>query len=530
MAESVEQHENTSKPSKTVGEILLSADWRVVFGLAFAQAWMTVRWFCLSGLPLGPNDAASGLMSSSCLVATISLLLCALFEVKVDKTALTPRWTLAVGLLSVASSAFIPLHGVMGGASDAWAMVGGIASGMGSSLLFLTWFAVCVRVRNVIDLSLGFLLSAALVFLLAAAEPLLPEGPLFDVAFSVAPVACSVALLLAVVLGAQEEGRKAAGEPAEVAAGAGGPKDRAHTGDERTPAATNAEQGEQVLRFFAKTCMGALLVGLANEMLRMGGSQGPVLFSGGGSFYWVSAVVLAAVNLGIARQVASGKPSSFYFVCRGAMVLSIAGALLYPYAAGAEGLVMAVSTAGRQCVQILVWIVVFQLCLKYRQSVAKLFGGMCGVWYLGSFLGMLVYRLGGSALSDGGPFPVEVASVAAVLLLVVAFGLVFSEKDSALVFEKPASPQWRAKAFTRACDFLVEKGRLTKREADVLRLLAKGASVSHIEERLYISSSTVSTHMKHIYQKLGVHSRSELFDLVESTTKRFAQGDGNDEA
>ena len=79
-------------------------------------------------------------------------------------------------------------------------------------------------------------------------------------------------------------------------------------------------------------------------------------------------------------------------------------------------------------------------------------------------------------------------------------------------------PKRRAKAFTRACERLIEQGRLTKREGDVLRLLAKGASVSHIEERLYISSSTVSTHMKHIYQKLDVHSRGELFDLVERTT------------
>lgn len=65
---------------------------------------------------------------------------------------------------------------------------------------------------------------------------------------------------------------------------------------------------------------------------------------------------------------------------------------------------------------------------------------------------------------------------------------------------------------------------MTKRESEVLTLLAKGASVSHIEEKLFISSSTVATHMKHIYQKLNVHSRKELYDLVERSSEMYAIG------
>lgn len=81
----VEERDSSDKEkSLTIGEVLLSADWKVVVGLAFAQAWITVRWFCLSGISFASDDIAVSLMSSSCLVATIVLLICALFAVRLD--------------------------------------------------------------------------------------------------------------------------------------------------------------------------------------------------------------------------------------------------------------------------------------------------------------------------------------------------------------------------------------------------------------------------------------------------------------
>jgi len=48
---------------------------------------------------------------------------------------------------------------------------------------------------------------------------------------------------------------------------------------------------------------------------------------------------------------------------------------------------------------------------------------------------------------------------------------------------------------------------LTGREAEVLRLAAKGFQFGEIAEALGISSHTVTTHIRHIYRKLDVHSR-----------------------
>ena len=49
-----------------------------------------------------------------------------------------------------------------------------------------------------------------------------------------------------------------------------------------------------------------------------------------------------------------------------------------------------------------------------------------------------------------------------------------------------------------------------------MSLLARGRNVPFIEEELIISRNTIKTHVKHIYQKLDVHSQQELIDLVEA--------------
>ena len=54
-----------------------------------------------------------------------------------------------------------------------------------------------------------------------------------------------------------------------------------------------------------------------------------------------------------------------------------------------------------------------------------------------------------------------------------------------------------------------ENHGLTRREAEVLRCLSEGLGSSAIGERLVISPKTVGTHIEHIYEKLGVHSRAQ---------------------
>jgi len=54
-----------------------------------------------------------------------------------------------------------------------------------------------------------------------------------------------------------------------------------------------------------------------------------------------------------------------------------------------------------------------------------------------------------------------------------------------------------------------ESYRLTKREIEILDLLVNGLSNHQIADRLFISIETVRNHIRHIYEKLQVHSKSQ---------------------
>lgn len=76
-----------------------------------------------------------------------------------------------------------------------------------------------------------------------------------------------------------------------------------------------------------------------------------------------------------------------------------------------------------------------------------------------------------------------------------------------------------ARVLDLACDAVAAEYGLSVREREVLLLLARGRTQPYIREALLLSKNTVSTHVQHIYTKLGVHSKQELIDLVEASAK-----------
>lgn len=60
----------------------------------------------------------------------------------------------------------------------------------------------------------------------------------------------------------------------------------------------------------------------------------------------------------------------------------------------------------------------------------------------------------------------------------------------------------------RLADRLVRPS-LTPRELDVLRLVSRGRTNKEMAAAMFISEETVKTHMKSLFQKLGVHDRAE---------------------
>jgi DNA-binding NarL/FixJ family response regulator len=59
-----------------------------------------------------------------------------------------------------------------------------------------------------------------------------------------------------------------------------------------------------------------------------------------------------------------------------------------------------------------------------------------------------------------------------------------------------------------------ELAELTERELEVFRLIARGRSNAEIGQELYISDTTVKTHITHIFQKLNLRDRVQAVVLA----------------
>lgn len=88
----------------------------------------------------------------------------------------------------------------------------------------------------------------------------------------------------------------------------------------------------------------------------------------------------------------------------------------------------------------------------------------------------------------------------------------FTARVRRAVSRSRATPQERPLAVID-----VPMPQLTKRELDVLRLLAEGLNQAGIAARLFVTEKTVSSHIQNILGKLDVHSRAEAVAVAFRT-------------
>ena len=106
-----------------------------------------------------------------------------------------------------------------------------------------------------------------------------------------------------------------------------------------------------------------------------------------------------------------------------------------------------------------------------------------------------------------------------VYLLAMASVFLLDERDFSRnrVFadleQQPVSPAL-FDALGHACAELGREAGLTDREGQIMQLICQGRSKGYIAENLCISENTVRSHARHLYAKLGVHSKQELLDLM----------------
>lgn len=195
----------------------------------------------------------------------------------------------------------------------------------------------------------------------------------------------------------------------------------------------------------------------------------------------------------------------------------------------------ALSVLGYELLDVACQFMIVNLMSHLRTSPAKVFGGyllfVYGSFTVGSFLAPIL-----QSQSFGG---ITAAVVVTVLAVCSIWG--FDDKTVSEFFWAQGGDSGEpgeavvADGQTEVADAHASEGEaekavlfpdrvtrvanaygLSSRETEVLALFAQGRSAVFIAEELYISASTVRTHVKHIYEKCNLHSRQELITLMET--------------
>lgn len=179
------------------------------------------------------------------------------------------------------------------------------------------------------------------------------------------------------------------------------------------------------------------------------------------------------------------------------------------------------AVGGYTAVSVLIMVLCSNMCYRYGVSAIWLFGLERSVRLLFMVLGRGAAYVCTTASIPGidGASLMSGLAVTAVLLATL---LLFRQKEvtgswgTNLLGGPGKSPEEiRRERVLAHCEDVAGKYRLTGRELEILKLLAQHKTVGMIERELFIANGTAKAHVRHIYQKLDIHSREELFALID---------------
>ncbi|MDR1014334.1 MAG: helix-turn-helix transcriptional regulator [Coriobacteriales bacterium] len=146
--------------------------------------------------------------------------------------------------------------------------------------------------------------------------------------------------------------------------------------------------------------------------------------------------------------------------------------------------------------------------------VPLIFGSAIAAFCVVSLVGL---RLGSiPVISDNFEAVLLVLSTLYFLLLVLwpglrAWRMMFTPSED-------ASAHTLYENLESRCEELSTQGALSRRESEIMLYIGRGYSPAYIAKKLFLSDSTVRSHVKNIYRKLGVHSRQDLLQLIDDDT------------
>lgn len=168
---------------------------------------------------------------------------------------------------------------------------------------------------------------------------------------------------------------------------------------------------------------------------------------------------------------------------------------------------------------VMLWNYPAELSHRYRISALLTFGFFASFLGLGAFMAIICCLAGVPSM-----LPWPLMAIAAVVFTSVGFALLINDKqmrsiaivETVSVDASSEAPFKGPGAFVQRCHKAADIYLLSRREEEILFLLAKGRNASYVQKELVISKGTAKTHMRNIYRKMDVHNQQELMDLVET--------------
>ncbi|MBS3937140.1 MAG: helix-turn-helix transcriptional regulator [Peptococcaceae bacterium] len=229
------------------------------------------------------------------------------------------------------------------------------------------------------------------------------------------------------------------------------------------------------------------------------------------SWYWAIPYIIA---LGIMRNLPRKTNRTYVLYVAIAMIGFSFIAFMSLDRSAASYLVVNTLMLGACGVYDLFWWSILGEMMSLDKNPAKVLGAGLAANVLGVLLGGLI----GSAMTSAS---MQTPNSTLLALAVVCVTLVMlpplNEHLTRLlkhhVFLTAISgllPEWQNKVI----DNLAVLGQLTERESEIAALLLKGKTYRMIAGELHISENTVKTHIKNIYSKYKVQSRTELVNVM----------------
>lgn len=163
------------------------------------------------------------------------------------------------------------------------------------------------------------------------------------------------------------------------------------------------------------------------------------------------------------------------------------------------------------CISPLMIIMCVWFSSEYSLPRTQVYGVFSALFYASSATGSII---GSSIQSENGAYDtVQLLTIALVAIWILAMAAyAFGENRNQ---QKSISQTDVIGSLGAKLEYLQKSYGISERELEVVELMVKGRSATFIGETLFISKSTVQSHCKAVYKKLGIHSKQELISMVE---------------